>query len=224
MTSLPINQVLSAAIAAQNINGEYVGASSTSPKPRNKTIMMQLIQSTDHRLIDENLEQANAAIRYCQGKMIELLSNQLTPYWKNILQTVNQSEIKLADHAAIGIIASIPSTYARSLERDRVQEVRAEAEGVSQHFGAPGDRYEGTVEIIAKIASVKYNCVWYTGVDRQQNLVNFAHSNFAHNNQVLNTNESYYIKGRIRKHGSNNTTLLNYVKIMVDNSAADAIV
>jgi hypothetical protein len=51
------------------------------------------------------------------------------------------------------------------------------------------------------------NRTWFTAVDQDQNLINFPHNN------KLEVGKTYYIKGKIRKHGDSNTTMLHYVAV-----------
>lgn len=214
MDTLQMDRLLAAAIVAQELNGEYVGSKAYSEKPKNKVLMMQLIESADPR-VDESLGRASEMIQYCQGKMIELMSGGLTQYWQGILKVINKVEIGPKDYNDLGLIASVPSAYERSVLRDRAQDARERAQATSQHFGSPGDRYEGEVQIVSKVFSVKYDRNWFTGVDQNGNLVNFPHNN------ELVVDQTYRIKAKVRKHGEAKTTLLNYVTIVVDSSAND---
>jgi hypothetical protein len=214
MESYKLDQLLSAAIAAQEINGEYIGSKAYSQKPKNKVLMMEMIQKSDPK-IDENLDRARDVIQYCQTKMIELLSGELTQYWQGILKVINKEEIGPKDYNDLGLIASVPSAYERSVMRDRAMNAREQAMQTSRHFGEPGEKYDGKVRIISKIYSVKYGRTWFTAVDHEGNLVNFPHGT------DLELDQEYKIKARIRKHGEDQTTLLHYVTIVVDSAAND---
>jgi hypothetical protein len=209
----PIQLMLAASIVAMEENeAEYVGSKSSNGKLQNKTIMANLLKSDDPRLQDR-LSAAEEMIAYCQTKMIELLSGELTNYWKAILETVNKPTISANSYSDWGVLASIPSAYLRAVERENAQERRAAAMRTSQHFGRVGDHYAAQVHVISKIFSIKYNKTWYTGVDEHGNLVNFPFS------KPLIIDREYAVKGKIRKHGDDLTTLLHYVNIQVDNEA-----
>jgi hypothetical protein len=207
----PTQHVLAASILAMEENqGEYVGSKDNNiEKPQNKILMMQFLHSNDPRL-EDRMPAAEEMIAYCQTKMIELLSGSLTSYWKSILEVVNKPEISAIAYSDCGILASVPSAYLRAVERDNAHDRRESAMRTSQHFGKIGDAYQGTVHVFSKIFSIKYNKTWYTGVDEHGNLVNFP---FA---KSLIVDRDYPVKGKIRKHGNDLTTLLHYVNIPVD--------
>ena len=199
-----MQRVVAACILAQDINERYIGSKDYSDKPKNKSLMITALLENDSRL-QERLEAADRIIHYCQGKMLEMLAGTLSNYWVGIINTINKPTISLNDHQDVGILASVPSAYERSANRDRSQELREQLGHHSRHFGKPGDRYDGAVRIISKVFSVKYGKTWFTGVDEHGNLVNFPYSH------ELNIDQVYPIRAKIRKHGDDATTLLNYV-------------
>lgn len=219
LVQIPVVRVLAASILAQETNGEYLGSKSFVPKDKtqNKQLMAKFLQEEDPR-IEERIGAAEEMIAYCNTKMIELLAGNLTSYWKAILEVVAKETIGDRDYSDWGIIASIPSAYMRSVDRDAAKEVRERAAQTSMHFGKPGDRYSGTVHVVNKMFSVKYNKTWYTGLTEEGNLVNFPYS------KPLAMDRHYKLSGKIRKHGDDSTTLLHYVSIEVDNDAKDAII
>jgi hypothetical protein len=206
MYPCPLERVLAAAIIAQDINGEYLSDKSFSPegKVANKLLMKELIKNQDPR-IDWRLTHSQNIIAYCQTKMIELMAGSLTPYWQSILRVTNKAEIAEKDHLDFGIIASLPAAYERSVARDVALAAKEAAQANSNHFGKVGDRYSNNATVISQIHSVMYNRTWFTAVDQDQNLINFPHSS------KLEIGKTYYFKGKIRKHGNDNTTMLHYV-------------
>lgn len=213
----PIVRMLAVALIAQESNGEYIGSNSFVPqgKQKNVSIMRQLIQENDPASWTSRLEAAEEMRAYCHTKMIELLSGNLTSYWRAILDVVAKEEIASNAFSDWGLIASIPSAYMRAVERENIQEAREKAALTSVHFGRAGDPFKGNVKLIGKMFSVKYNKTWYTGITDEGNLVNFPYAN------PLVMDYSYKVSGKIRKHGDSATTLLHYVRIEVDNAAND---
>ena len=214
METHPTQRVLAASILAMEENGaEYIGSKDQHKgKPMNKSLMVGFLSENDPRL-EDRMEAADEMISYCQSKMMELLSGNITSYWKSILEVVNKPEISSTSYGDWGVLASVPSAYLRAVERENAQERRAAARLTSSHFGKIGDQYEAKVHIISKIFSIKYNKTWYTGVDEHGNLVNFPFS------KPLIVDREYPVKGKIRKHGDDATTLLHYVNIPVDTNA-----
>jgi hypothetical protein len=219
LIKIPVVRMLAASILAQETNGEYLGSKAIVPKDKvqNKQLMSKFLLESDPR-VEERISAAEEMIAYCNTKMIELLAGNLTGYWKAILETVAKETIGIQDYSDWGIIASIPSAYMRSVDRDAAMEVRERAAHTSMHFGKPGDRYSGIVHVVSKMFSVKYNKTWYTGLTEEGNLVNFPYS------KTLAMDCHYKINSKIRKHGDDATTLLHYVSIEVDNDAKDAII
>jgi hypothetical protein len=198
-----MQHAVAASILAQDINERYVGSKDYGPLPKNKMLMLSALIENDPRIY-ERLEAADRIIHYCQGKMLEMLSGTLSNYWVGILHAINKPTIDLNSHQDIGILASVPSAYERSVNRDLTHDLREQYGSHSRHFGKPGDRYEGNVRIISKVFSVKYGKTWFTGVDEHGHLVNFPYS------QDLKIDQVYPLRAKIRKHGDDATTLLNY--------------
>jgi hypothetical protein len=199
-----MQRAVAACILAQEINEGYVGSKDYCDKPKNKSLMIAALIENDPRL-EQHTEAADQIINYCQGKMLEMMAGTLSNYWVGILHAINKPMLNLNSHQDVGILASMPSAYERSINRDRTQELREQHGHHSRHFGNPGDRYESNVRIISKVFSIKYGKTWHTGVDEHGNLVNFP---YAHD---LKIDQVYPIRAKIRKHGDNATTLLNYV-------------
>jgi hypothetical protein len=150
---------------------EYIGSKDQHKgKPMNKSLMVGFLSENDPRL-EDRMEAADEMISYCQSKMMELLSGNITSYWKSILEVVNKPEISSTSYGDWGVLASVPSAYLRAVERENAQERRAAARLTSSHFGKIGDQYEAKVHIISKIFSIKYNKTWYTGVDEHGKLL-----------------------------------------------------
>jgi len=195
---------VAASILAQEINEGYVGSKDYGAKPKNKSLMIAALTENDPRL-EQHLEAADRIIHYCQGKMLEMLTGTLSNYWVGILHAINKPVLNLNSHQDTGILASVPNAYERSTNRDRSHELREQLGHHSRHFGNPGDRYESNVRVISKVFSIKYGKTWHTGVDEHGNLVNFP---YAHD---LKIDQVYPVRAKIRKHGDDATTLLNYV-------------
>ena len=210
-TEYPIQLALAAAIKAHEANEGFVGSKDYSQKPKNSRLMFAYLEQGED--LSNYADQAQSIVAYCQTKMLELISGNLTPYWQGILDAVNQPSIGNTDFKNIGLLASVPQAYYRSIIRDTATEKREQASVGSKHFGTIGERYDLTVEIISHIYSVKYGRHFFTGVTSDGNLVNFPY------NHELTVGSTVDMHARVRKHTESNTTMLNYVKIKVDKTA-----
>ena len=210
-TDYPIQMMLAAAIKAHEANDGFIGSRDYSPKPKNSRMMAEYLEKGED--LSNYTAKADQIIAYCQTKMMELISGNLTPYWQGILDAVNRPSVGRTDYKNFGLIASVPQAYYRSVSRDEATEKREQASVASQHFGKIGDRVDLVVEIISKIYSVKYGRHFYTGITAEGNLVNFP------GGDEVAVGTKVQMGARVRKHVESNTTMLNYVKFKVDNPA-----
>lgn len=210
-TDYPIQMMLAAAIKAHEVNDGFIGSRDYSPKPKNSRMMSEYLEKGED--LSNYTAKADEIIAYCQTKMMELISGNLTPYWQGILDAVNRPSVGRTDYKNFGLIASVPQAYYRSVSRDEATEKREQASVTSQHFGKIGEREDLVVEIISKIYSVKYGRNFYTGITEQGNLVNFP------GGDDVAVGSKVHMTARVRKHVESNTTMLHYVKFKVDNPA-----
>ena len=207
----PIQLALAAALKAHEANEGFIGSRDYSQKPKNSRLMLDYLEKDVD--LSQFEDQARNIVSYCQTKMLELISGNLTPYWQGILDAVNQPTIGNTDFKHIGLLASVPQAYFRSVARDTATEKREQAAVTSKHFGTVGEKLDLTVQVISHIYSVKYGRHFFTGVTSEGNLVNFPY------NHELAVGSTVNMSARVRKHTESNTTMLNYVKIKVDKTA-----
>lgn len=213
------DQVWGAAIAAQRINGEYLkdqeqiastglnasGVEETTCTPgreANKHLMRALLSGNGHILPEDILDGQSCRAHY-QGLLFKELSGKLTSgFLKAVFQLSNKEEFASNSFVELAQCAAAPSGWQRDQIRARVEEKAADG----AHFGKPGDKVEGEVEITQCNFSQQYGIYFNSG------FFNGNHIFFA-NKEGLTVGQVYKIKGTVKAHRDNNTTQLNRVKV-----------
>ena len=85
-------------------------------------------------------------------------------------------------------------------------EIKQDAQLISQHFGNVGDKVIGKVTILDCFFSQKWQCFYVTG-SYGTNMVMWASS------KELKAGTEHTFTGRIKRHRDNNITQLNFVRI-----------
>lgn len=199
-----VNQELvwAGACAAFRINNGYVKWAEKQGAKDNKTLVKELL---DSRMITADDIEAGQQVR-------KYISNVVTvAALKNTLDTWGQEmarvcQLDMIDNQTdISIIASMPATYARYLEREKVHTRLAETTGV--YSATIGDKLELDVEVLDNRYSTKWATYYVTVVDTENRAWYFAHR------QSLKKGSHLTIKGTVKRL-SNQMTQLNRVKIL----------
>jgi hypothetical protein len=207
-----LETVLSAAVAAQRINGSYVRRDqATEEHPSNSALMFRLLEpSVEETLVilPEDQEQSKLIMEYLSHKLMDLVAGNLEDYWKNAVMLLDLQSIKTQDFGKLGFIASMPTSYNNAMARDRLQDHMRELAESSRHFGNVGDAFgRQNVAILGSVYSRTYNKHYHTALTQDNNMIRFPANERQQNESIVT------ISGKIHKHGDNNTTVLHYVKI-----------
>ena len=153
---------------------------------------------------------AGEVISYYQGLMFKAIGGKINEFEQKVLDIVKRGEINTFE---FGIVASLPKSYARSIERDKVEREQRALSVDSKHIGKPNDKIELDVEILRVNYIEKLGCHVVNAKDTGDNLIVFFTTK---GNDFTNT-KNMKIKGRVKRHQvstyhSGNETVLNYVK------------
>jgi hypothetical protein len=207
-----LKMVLTAAVAAQRINGTYIRRDQgTAKSPANSNLMFQLLapdSEETYKILPEDIQQSQLIMEYLSHKLMDLVAGDLEDYWKNAVMLLGLENIKTTDFKKLGLIASIPTSYNNAVARDSLQDHMRQLAETSRHFGTVGDAFgRQNVAILGSVYSRTYNKHYHTAITQENNMIRFPASEKQENDSIVT------ISGKIHKHGDNNTTVLHYVKM-----------
>ena len=210
-----VDNVWGAAIAAQRMNGSYVKAAiydydDNGPKivkHRNRDIMTNIL-ANPAQLTVEDIAQGQECRKFLQQDItFRALQNKLTEFDSSVSKVLAvEDDFDTEKHKLeLAVVACLPQSHARALERQATQErVRLTSGAV---IGTPGDKVRLDVEIIKSNFSQQWNTWYATGVTQDNSAVFFAYR------QELARGVKHTITGTVKAH-RDGSTQLNRVSIL----------
>ena len=205
--------VLSAACAAQRVNGSYIKFATVEVPSINGTVNVH--KRTNRELtveyleLQENITDADRTMaeemrRYWNGKMFKVLSGEyMSNFDRGILELMQKETV--TEGYDIAVIASMPGSYISSVKRDeRDRRVKYSQGG---YIGTVGERIKTQVEVLKCVYSQKWFTYFVTGITSSDQAVFFSYKQEVTVGSVLN------IAGTVKRQ-DNNQTQLNRVKIL----------
>ncbi len=194
--------VWAAACVAYRINGGYIKVLE-SDKKDNKTLIREIIDS-GMPIADEDLKQGQVVRDYISKVVTVATLKGTLDIWGQEMARASQLAT-IWNSYDLNVIASMPATYARYLERERVHE---RLTGTSTNYQATiGNKIELDVEVVENKYSQKWATYYVTVVDTDNRAWYFAHR------QSLKKGEQYTIRGTVKRL-SDRIVQLNRVKLL----------
>ena len=220
LRTVPTQEALAYAVAAQRINGSYIKDTrrftENPPQFSNKDIVKFSFASTDNPTPDDftkpvpteaDYEQV-AEIQKWMRRYVMLGIGNVDDFKRDMINSVSADVVPVNN---LGRIAFIPEFVKRDQhETGLTKEIRVEYRD-SQYLGQPKDVVEGVIKILDKRYSSQWESYNYTAVI-DGNLVSFMNK-FEHAVGAMKR-----IKAKVKAQGKNklfsaNETRLNYVKL-----------
>jgi hypothetical protein len=207
--NIPAENVWSAAVAAQRINGAYVKLSvlsesdpSMSCQSNRKIIESLLVDPAG--ITDEDREQGKKVRSFYQAFTFKILKGtRLSEFDNNAMLIANRDVIE--GNYDVAVIASLPSCYERGVLRQSADQRVSFATG--GFIGKANDKVSASIEILKSVYSIKWNTNYVTGITTDDQVVFFAYKEALDIGKVLNIN------GTVKAH-RDNSTQLNRVKVI----------
>ena len=213
-----VDNVWGAAIAAQRINGSYVketqykvdpemSSNTVIDKRRNRDIMLDIL-ANPAQLTVEDIAQGQECRKFLQNDItFRALKNKLTEFDGSVSKVLAVTEeFDTVKHKLeLAVVACLPQSHARSLERQAVQERVRQTSGAV--IGNPGDKVQLAVEIVKSNYSQQWNTWYATAVTADNSAVFFAYR------QELARGATHTIVGTVKAH-RDGSTQLNRVSII----------
>ena len=211
------DNVWGAAVAAQRINGSYVKEpvmvydestqSNTVIKRKNRDIMHDIL-ANPAVLTVEDIAQGQECRKFLQQDItFRALKGRLTDFDSSTSKVIAvEDEFDTVKHKLeLAIIACLPASQARALERQAVQDRVRQTTGAV--IGQPGDKVKLTVEVIKSNYSQQWNTWYATAITADNSAVFFAYR------QELVKGAKHTFVGTVKAH-KDSQTQLNRVSII----------
>jgi hypothetical protein len=212
-----VDNVWGAAVAAQRMNGSYVketiykfdedNNTSAVDKRRNRDIMVDIL-ANPAQLTVEDIAQGQECRKFLQNDItFRALKNKLTEFDGSVSKVLAVTDdFDTAKHKyELAVVACLPQSHARTLERQAVQDRVRQTTG--DLVGQPGDKVQLDVEIVKSNYSQQWNTWYATAVTEDNRAVFFAYR------QELGRGTKCTIHGTVKAH-RDGTTQLNRVSII----------
>lgn len=203
------DQVFGAAVAAQELNGEYLKYAQTDPETGavkrrpNKELMRQYLEAD---LTENQRAQAQAIRAHYQKLLFQQMTGELKDFLASALRVSTRPEFANNDWLDLAIVAALPSCYQRDVAREAAEAQREEIAQNSVPVGQPGERITGEFTVVQSRWSQKWN-MWTVNAQQNGNLFFFFLKQQVYPGDVIK------ISGTVKHHRDGNTTQLNRVRI-----------
>jgi len=210
-----VDNVWGAACAANRENGGYFKEEQWMPnatppyiaKRRNRDIMLDIL-ANPAVLTVEDIAQGQECRKFLQQDItFRALKGKLTDFDSSTSKVIAvEEEFDTVKHKLeLAIIACLPASQARALERQATQERVRQTSGAL--IGQPGDKVQLTIEVVKSNYSQQWNTWYATAITADNCAVFFAHR------QELAQSATHTIRGTVKAH-RDGSTQLNRVSII----------
>ena len=212
-----VDNVWGAAVAAQRINGSYVKETQhrlddtigtiVVDKRRNRDIMVDIL-ANPAQLTVEDIAQGQECRKFLQNDItFRALKNKLTEFDGAVSKVLAvEGDFDTVKHKyELAVVACLPQSHTRSLERQATQERVRQTSGAL--IGTPGVKVQLAVEIVKSNYSQQWNTWYATAITADNSAVFFAYR------QELARGAKHTIVGTVKAH-RDGSTQLNRVSII----------
>jgi hypothetical protein len=158
----------------------------------------------------EDVKLAGEIMSYYAGLMFKAIGGKINDFEQNVLELVKRGKLTPRE---FGIVASLPKSYKRGIERDKIENRQREISDESTYFAKVGETVNIDIEVLRINFISKLNCSVVNAVTGDNNMVVF----FTSKDESYFEGKNITVKGRIKRcqvskfHGGKET-VLNYVK------------
>lgn len=205
-----IMQVLSAACAAQRINGTFFNSLSEGNPNNQKTnrqLVMDLLEDPNGSSITEDdVEQANKIKSHYAGLTFKVLSGGYINGFDLSVMKLLENETTDSFHA-VAVMASLPNSYVIAHSRVIAEQRINFAQG--GYVGTVGNKINLSCEVLKCIYSQKYNTYYINTITDNDEVVFFSYK------QKIEIGSKINIAGNVKAHRDEKVTQLNRVKVIL---------
>lgn len=207
------DQVWGAAVAAHRINGgyfkepqwDYDQSPAVVSKNANKLMVKEWLATNNfEKVTEDDILLGQEVRRHFHSYMFLALGGQLNDFQREAFRISQLTEFGSRNHLEIAITSCLPSVYERDRQR---KEFMDQIRNSTQLSGAVGDKVQGEIVVLSTRFNMNYN-KWKISAKMVDSFVDFWY------NTNLNAGDVLRIKGKVKAQRDNNTTQLNYVKVI----------
>ena len=206
------DQVWACAVAAQRINGEYLKEPVWGPsdsgedrmiKDANKLMVKQwLREGSFSEATAEDVEKGREVRNYFNGFLLKEIAGQINDFERQALKIAQKDEFTGRDMYDFAVVSCLPAAMLRDQSK---KELTTEIRFSTQLAAAVGDRIQGDIEVVKCYWNQNYG-KWRVTARMGESFVDFwASEEFK---------GTVSIKAKVKAQRGDNTTQLNYVKII----------
>lgn len=204
-----LNTAFYAAAAAQRINGRYINMESkTAETKTNREVMIEFIEGRAEILEEDRVLGEKIRTHY-NGLLFKKLLGNVNGFEQTIAELLDKETVA---YHKLGVIAALPSGYARETKKESVYDSIVNSAGNSQHLPKGIKAQELAIRVLDSVELKLYNCWTVTAVTDQGNLVGF----YMKTSPAVMGKEFTRIRAKVKGHsqykGNIPITYLNYVK------------
>ena len=193
-----------AASAAYRINGGYVKWAETTSQKSNKEIVRELLQNPSELITDQDCSQGQLVRNYIAKTATMASLRGTLDIWGKEMARVSQLAT-VENSYDLNVIASMPQTYERQLQRDRVHERLSATD--RDYVATVGHKVELDVEVLENRYSKKWSTYYITVVDTANRAWYFAYRS------GLKKGERFTVRGTVKRQ-VDGMVQLNRVKLI----------
>lgn len=206
------DQVWGLAVRADAVNSGYLkedrwgfadSGESKLLNRANKSLVKDWLTNNQQPTAEE-IEQGRKYREFFKGYTLKALMGNLSDFDKQALRISQMEGFKKRDFLELAIVGCLPASARREQQR---LDIKREVFASSQLRGNVGDRVEGEIEVVAQRYSQQYNKFKITA-RMGESYVDFWFS------RQLEAGHVARIKGKIKNQRGDNTTQLNFVKLV----------
>ena len=206
------DQVWACAVAAQRINGEYLkepiwGQSDSGEdrliKDANKLLVKQWLRTENFSLVTAaDHEQGQEIRNYFNGYLLKQISGKINEFEQTALRIAQMEEFTGRNLLEFAVISCLPSVMLRDQDR---KELKNAINSSTQLTGEVGDKIQGVIDV--------FRCDYQQMYDKfkVQARMGDSYVSFWFGSRVDGT---VTIRAKIKAQRGDNTTQLNFVKIV----------
>jgi hypothetical protein len=193
-----------AACAAYRINGGYVKWAETTSQKSNKEIVRELLQNPTELITEQDQAQGQLVRNYIAKTATMASLRGTLDIWGREMARVSQL-VTVENSYDLNIIASMPQSYERHLQRDRVHERLSATD--RDYVATMGDKLELDVEVLENRYSRKWSTYYITVIDTENRAWYFAYRS------GLKKGEKFTVRGTVKRQ-VDGMVQLNRVKLI----------
>ena len=187
----------------RSVNGGYIKALGVGlPTKTNRQLVDQYL-SDPVQIKQESRDKAELVRKYYKALTFKILQGKKLSDFLNTAMIIADRDV-ITTNGDISVITSLPHSYNKSVERDKIDNRINFADG--GFIGNVGDKVSVTLEVVKNNYSIQWDTWYVTGITIDNKVLFFAYK------KAIDIGSHVTIEGTVKAH-RDNSTQLNRVKV-----------